>query len=146
LGPATFAASNVTYDNATSGLTATDAQSAIDELSVGVGQYETDSINGFIEAMSDKAYTLIQDAPYNGTIDSLYAQSADGAATGNISIEINGTPVVFTSGTFSLSGTTENNDTTASAKTISAGDKITMTVSSSGDLNNVGFTLHISRT
>lgn len=38
LGPSTFAASNVTYDNSSSGLTATDTQDAIDELSGAVGQ------------------------------------------------------------------------------------------------------------
>lgn len=110
-----------------------------------IGVAKTNALNGFIERVKDKLYTLVQEANFPGILTALVAQSNNASASGILSLEINGTPVTFTHGTFVVSSTAETNDTISANGSFVAGDRITMTVSSASDLEDMGFTMKYDR-
>jgi hypothetical protein len=119
-------------------LTATNAKAAIDELVTRINALKTDAINWFLEAGSDKTYVLAQRVPYAGSITDIALQSDDAGAAGTINVAINGTPVTWTGGAPVVSGTTEETDTASGNNTFAVNDKITLVVTGSANLNNLG--------
>lgn len=138
LGPETLDALLVSYDNTISGLAATNAKAALDELKTRIDALKTDAINWFLEVGSNKTYVLAQRVPYAGSITDIALQSDDAGAAGTINVEINGTPVTWTGGAPVVAGAAEETDTASGNNTFAANDKITLVVTGSANLNNVG--------
>ena len=77
-------ASDITYDNATSGLTATDAQAAIDELKTGLDNQNEASEIAYSNATSGLTATNVQAAidEVEGRVDTVEAAQPTGAVVG----------------------------------------------------------------
>lgn len=110
-----------------------------------LGLAKENALNGFIEDVKNKSYTLVQEANFPGILTDLVAQSNNASASGILSLEINGAPVTFSGGTFVVSGTAETNDSITSGGSFAAGDRITMTASSVSDVEDLGFTMKYDR-
>jgi len=110
-----------------------------------LGAATENALNGFIEKVKVKTYTLVQETNFSGVLTALVAQSTNVSASGILSLAVNGTPVTFNGGPFIISGVTETNDTISTGGEFSAGDRITMTASSVSDLEDMGFTMKYDR-
>lgn len=100
-----------------------------------------DFISGHIETVQDKTYYLLINAPYAGTITSVTTRSDSGTATGTV--QINGTPLGGSANAISSTEVTEPHST---SNTFSAGDDITLVISSNLSALEVRFTIRFVRT
>lgn len=144
--PATSAAEDVTYDNTTSGLSATDVQAAIDELASAPGggastTQPDECISGLIVTPADGDYRIVVNAPHGGTITNVTTISASGSCT--LTVKINTTPL---GGTANSVSTSEQSQAHASSNTFAAGDDIVLTVSSNSACSKMTFTIKYTRT
>lgn len=139
-------AEQVSYDNTTSGLTATDVQAAIDELaaSPGGGASTTqpdECISGLIVNPANGDYRIVVNAPHGGTITEVTTISASGTCT--LTTKINTTAL---GGTANSVSSTEQSRAHASSNTFAAGDDIVLTVSSNSSCSKMTFTIKYTRT
>jgi len=141
------AAENVPYDNATSGLTATDVQAAIDEVaaSAGGGGASTtqpgECISGLIVTPANGDYRIVVNAPHGGTITETTTICASGSCT--LTFKVNTTAL---GGTANSVSTSEQSQTHSSANVFAAGDDIVLTVSSNSSCSKMTFTITYTRT
>lgn len=98
-------------------------------------------INGMMESPTDKTYTLVQKAAYSFTINTLDIQTVSGTTTA--AVKINGTSVTGISAV-SVSSTPATGTATA-ANSVSAGDTVTLVLSSSSSPADLSFTLKYTR-
>jgi len=149
-----MAADTITYDDKTASLSpsnpATELVRAVDlnEVKTVVNAHATnidevviESFNGLIESPEDKAYVLILKAAYDGSITETTTQSTSGTCTATFTIgatELGGSPNSVSSSEQSQAHVSEN--------TFSAGDTITMTVSSNSSCVDFRFSISMSKT
>jgi hypothetical protein len=107
----------------------------------GLSGVTVDSINGFIEAAKDKTYILDQYAPTAYTINSLVIKTVSGTCTA--AIKIDGTSVTSISAVSVTSSESTANATGANA--VSAGNTVTLVISSNSAAADLSFTLRITR-
>lgn len=86
---------------------------------------QTCVVSGVYGSVSDKDYTIFLEAPYAGTITSITTQSESGTCT--LTGKIDGVALGGTANSVSTSKTTQNH---SSSNTFTAGQKISITVSS----------------
>ncbi len=100
-----------------------------------------DSINGFLEAPTDKIFTLDEKAVFAYTINSITTKLVSGTVT--VAVKINGTNVT---GLSAISATSVQATTTASAaNSVVAGDRVTLVTSSGSSPVDLAFTLKYTR-
>lgn len=137
---ATALASNPTDCSANTFATAIDAGGNLTcSAPSGVGMVM--DLNGMLESPTDKTYVLVQKAAYAFTINTLDIVTASGTTTA--AVKINGTSVTGISAV-SVSSTPATGTATA-ANSVSAGDKVTLVLSSSSSPADLSFTLKYTR-
>lgn len=95
----------------------------------------------FIETVSDKTYVLMQKARHAGTITETTTDAGSGTCTATF--KING---VALGGTANSVSTSEQSQAHASANTFSAGDTISVTVSSNSSCTDMAASVFYTRT
>lgn len=149
-----MAADTITYDDKTAALApsnpATELVRDVDlnEIKTVVNAHATnidevvaEDFNGLIESPDDKAYVLILKAGYAGSITETTTQCTSGTCTATFSIE-----AVNLGGTANSVSSSEQSQAHASANTFSAGDTITMTVSSNSSCVDFRFSITMAKT
>lgn len=106
-----------------------------------ISSTQTDFISGIIERPADGDYKITINVPYAGTIKNITTISTTGTCT--LTGKINSTNL---GGTANSVSTTENAQAHTSANTFSAGDDITLTVSSNSSCENLSFNIEFTKT
>lgn len=134
------AASNTAIQITESQVTNLTSDLAAKLSSTGTGLVE--ALPGMIETPTNKTYILDQSAAYGYTINTLIIATVSGTITA--AVKINGTNVTSISAV-SVSST-PTTATASGANTVSAGDKITLVLSSNSTAVDLSFTLKVTRT
>lgn len=101
----------------------------------------TEEINGQIETVADKTYTLVAKARYASTIDKIYVACASGTTT--LALKIGGTNITSCSA-ISVSSTPADTTCTA-ANSLAANAQLTMVTSSTSSCLDMIFTVQRTR-
>ena len=115
---------------------------AINSSKVISNSLTADSIGSQIESPSNKTYTLVNVAKFGFTIENISISTGSGTCTA--AIQINGVNV---GGLSSISVTTTNqNINSTTAKTVAAGGRLTLVITSNNNSADLIFTIGIIRT
>lgn len=140
VGGTTGAAEDITYDNATSGLAATDVQAAIDELAAASGtanRYVNVALSDMTTDLTTGAVKAVWFAPEDGTLASVYIGVHDPSSSGVVRVDMNDSggsvfttrPAIDATEATSLTGTAAVLDGTVS---FVRGDKFTFDIDDAG--------------
>ena len=102
-------------------------------------------INGLIESPSIKEYTIVQRAPFGGSLTRLSAKNTNNSGTGTLVVKVNGAAVTFSGGAFNITDDTEVSDTISAGGDFNEGDTVILEVTAQSALVDLSFTLDYTR-